>query len=149
MFNIYNYLDVLLVAVFTTLGAFVPIFVLMVSHYFVRKSDYMSRKKMFETFIEMDRAMVKINDEAINTVYKSLKVKDYPSLVNKLKDDKKFGISKYFEITEFVKNNISQKLENQEKVNNLLLEKGYLENYNFKTYISNLLDRHFPDKRGK
>ena len=93
--------------------------------------------------------MVKINDQSINTVYKSLKVKDYPSLVNKLKGDKKFGVAKYFEITEFVKSNISQKLDNQEKVNNLLLEKGYFENYNFKTYISNLLDRHFPDKKGK
>ena len=116
-----HYLDTLVTASFSIVGAFIPTFILMYVHYLVRKSNYKERKQRLDIIIDVYRSMVKTNDEAIQAVYKSMDVNDYPSLLKKLKGDKEVSVSQCLESAEFIRKNFDQKRENQEKLRFMML----------------------------
>jgi hypothetical protein len=74
-----------------------------------------------------------------------MEVKDFQSFTKKLKKNNAFAQDN-FQLFNMVKENIDDKLESQEKINDLLIEKIYLDNYSFKTYVSEILDKRFPSK---
>ena len=138
----YHYIDILVVAMISTAGAFVPVFILMIIHYFVRKNEYRKQVQRYNVLIKEYESLIKINDKAIQTIYQSVGVKNGEELFKKMRNVS-ISASKYFELTDFIRKNLEQKIENQDKMNKMSVKKISLDSYNFGTYVSNLLDKRF------
>ena len=128
----------------SAIGAFIPIFFLMIIHYRVRKSSYKERTKVNQKMIELIKSLIKIDNDTAKNVYDNLKVKDYPDFVEKIKQE---GVSQNTDLLKFVGESVFRAFDNQEKITAITLESYCMENYSFKTYISNILDKRFPDDR--
>lgn len=140
MSPLFNYLDNLVSAIFSTVGAFIPISFLMLGHYFARKSSYRRRKELVKKSIEVSESMIKISDEVIERIYSGLGVTNYSEFI------KKIGSNPKTELVDMVNEHLGYKTKNREDILRLVLEERYLESYNLKTYIGNILDRRFPDE---
>lgn len=135
---LYFFFENFLNSVAYTFGAFVPVFIIMCIHYQVRKRHYKKKKERLEEIRNMYKNTADFNDNLIREIYKSVGVKDFQELI-----DKNISISFINRINELFK----EETKNRDESNNLFFDIRYLENYNFKTYISNLLDKNFPDRR--
>lgn len=143
MFGITHYLNNTLEAFFSAVGAFLPILGLMFIHYKVRKSEYKKRKVILLTIRKATESIVDIDENTIKTVYKQLKVKDYNSFIEKVSEP---PYSLNTKVINLVNESVSRIFENRQKLLNYTMEEQYSDRYSFKTYISNILDRHYPDE---
>jgi|SRR3989339_178555 len=140
----YYFLKIFIDGIFTALGAFIPIFILMCIHFQIRKIDYRKRKNRIKKLIEVLQLMIDTSENAMEETYKIAEVKDYVELMNKMK--KSANISQYIEFIDFVKKNFDIKIKNQTEITKYRLQINYIDDYNFKTYISDLLNNRFPEK---
>ena len=91
----YYFLKIFIDGIFTALGAFIPIFILMCIHFQIRKIDYRKRKNRIKKLIEVLQLMIDTSENAMEETYKIAEVKDYVELMNKMK--KSANISQYIE----------------------------------------------------
>ncbi len=141
----WSYRHTFLTGVFSAMGAFVPIFILMIGHCFVRKSQYKNQKKRTEMLISANKKMIEIYDGTIGSIYKAMGVSDFRELAKKLEETNP-NLKANAQLFNSVKNDIDHKLECQDRINELLIEKSYLDDYGFKVYVSEILDKRFPSR---
>lgn len=146
MSSLLNYLDNLVSAGFSTVGAFIPIFVLMVVHYFFRKKSYSYRIKRVDQMIEMNKKMADMMKDILNHMYRAFGTKDFNGFVTKIRQDKNVSPAKFQELITLADKHLTDQVKYRDSANKLNTEKSYLEGYDFKTYLGNILDRRFPDE---
>ncbi len=132
--------EIFFTGMISTIGAFIPVFILMYFHYRIRKSSYYDKKQMLIKLRDGYNQLAEINDVYINTVYKELGAKDYKDFLAK---------SNNLALINSVNRELDTKTKNLDTANELILDISYIEDYNLKTYLGTLLDRRFPDKHFK
>ena len=128
----------------STIGAFVPVFVLMYIHYRIRHAEYAKKRVRLKILAKGNDSLLELYDAALQSIYRSWQVDNYKSLVEKLLGNKAISPQKYLEIISLIQENIDNKLATQEKITKLVLDDLYMEQYSFWTYISNILDQNYP-----
>ncbi len=135
------WLEIFLKAIVTTIGAFVPIFILMFTHFLIRKSFYKKAKPLYQNTVDFYKKSKTRAEDKLDKIYKKFNVSNLPEIINKLILD--------FDINKEVLNLVSD-LENQKSKDefNILVEQNHLdhlESYSFKDYLVGLLNKNFAD----
>lgn len=131
----------------SALGAFVPALCLMYLHYCIRKNNYQRKKQGIIKMHEAYQKLVNINDEVIQKIYISAGVSNFHELL-----DNPIGLAhldkfQYVRLVNYVNQQLDQKIKNFKSLNKMTMDMRYIDSYDFKTYLSSLLDKRFPDKR--
>ena len=134
-------------AVFSTLGAFVPVFGLMYIHYRIRKNYYKNIKQRLLKAREVYQKLVDINDEVIQKIYASTGVSSFQELLGNPKGLAHLDKLQYVRMVNYVNEQLDQKRKSLDKMNKMTSDMMYIDDYGFRTYLGALLDKRFPDKR--
>lgn len=133
------FLKIFLTAFISTIGAFVPVLILMYIHFCVRKKYYGKKEKYLNKLRNTNNEMADMYQKTIDHVYELMDVKNFEEFAKH--PNNSTGL------TDHVNELYKQKTHNTEEATHLFLDVQYMENYSFMTYISNLLDKRFPDSR--
>jgi len=142
-----NFLNAIIYTFGCTFGAFVPVFILMRVHFYVRKKAYQKRKQRITMAQKAYKELVAISNEAIQRAYKSAGVKNFQELLNDPEGLEHLDKLQYVRLVNYVNEKLDVKIKNLDKLNKLAIDMMYIENYNFKTYLSAILDKRFPEKK--
>ncbi len=134
-------------AIVTTIGAFIPIFFLMYIHYRIRKNSYRKTKTRLLKAREAYQKLVDISEDVMQKVFISANVKNFQELLDNPKGLSNLDKFQYAKIVNYVNENLDQKIKNLDKMTKITLDTMYIDSYDFTTYIGNILDKRFPDKR--
>lgn len=137
----YFFLKIFLTAFISTIGAFVPILILMYIHFCVRKKYYKKKKEYLNKLRSMNDEIANISQKTIDYIYELMDVKNFEEFAKHPKNST--GLTNY--VNELYK----QKTHNTEEATHLILDIEYIKDYSFMTYISNLLDKRFPDSQAE
>lgn len=138
-----HYLQVLIEGIFTAVGAFIPVLALMYIHFRIRKTDYQKQKIRFAKAIEAYKSLIDISDSGIQEIYKSTGVKNSEELREKLQHDKNINAAG---VIKFLTEQFDSKAKNYTKLTEYKLKINYIDGYNFRVYISGLLNNNFPEE---
>lgn len=141
--TLYEAVVTFLTALISTIGAFVPIFILMCIHFLFRKRAYNAKRERLFKLKEAQEMINKINGDAIESIYKSVSVDNLKDFIDK---SGTLGANRW-EAVSLIQNYLNEFRKGQESVLEMMLEISYLDEYGFMTYIGTLLNRHFPDKK--
>lgn len=126
-----------------TIGAFLPIFLLMYGHYLIRKSFYKKAKDFYERMKDFNLKELESIEKILEKYYKHFEVNNQIELFEKLKSE--------FEKNETILKIVADMEQEKNKANLELMkneaEYNYLSSYSFKDYLIGILQRKFPDNR--
>jgi hypothetical protein len=126
-----------------TIGAFLPIFLLMYGHYLIRKSFYKKAKDFYKNMKDFNLKEQESADRVLEKYYKHFNVNNQIELFEKVKTEFK----KYEDILKIVADQEHEKNKAKLELMKNEAEYNYLETYNFRDYIIGILQRKFPDNR--
>jgi hypothetical protein len=138
----YKALEIFLTGAISTLGAFVPIFLVMCGHFIFRKYAYNKNKQSLVKLNKCQNTITKISEDALENIYQSVGAENFEGLLNHS------GLEKmqHLKLITLANEHLNHIIEGRNKSIKILLDISYIESYNFKTYIGTLLDKRFPDK---
>jgi len=140
-----NFFEIFLTGIFSATGAFVPVFLVMLTHFVLRKNAY---KKYKDDLLKLDdgqKAITEISRNALEAIYHSVGTEDLEGLMTNESIDR----LKYSQLVRLANEHLAHIIKGTEKSNQILLDIGYIDSYNFGTYLGTLLDKRFPDKNFK
>ena len=137
--------EIFLTGIFSALGAFVPVFLVMCAHFVFRKYAYKKDKKLLLRANEAQEMITKISEDALKNIYASVGTEDLEGLMNRSDLEK----SRYVKLISLANEHLDHIIEGRKKTIETLMDISYIENYNFGTYLGTLLDKRFPDKNFK
>lgn len=137
-----DYFITFIKAIITTIGAFIPIFIIMYVHYRIRKSFYNKIKYSSANMLKSAKDN-KLNIETfLNNLYEKFNAKNLLDLIDQLKtlpDEVKreiFSVASDWE---------NQKLKADFEVMKMENEFNHFDKFSFKEYLSSILNQKFPD----
>lgn len=134
------YFETFLKAVVSTIGAFVPVFILMYVHFRIRKNIYKRMRQLFVDSVSFYKKAKEDYQKELDKIYEQFEVTNLVDLMKKINGN--------VYITEIAK--VTGDLESQLSKNELeeIKEESklrHIDTYDFKTYLSSLLNKRFPD----
>lgn len=137
--------EIFLTGIFSALGAFVPIFLVMCVHFLLRKRVYKKETEFLLKLEEYQKNITKISEDALKDIYKSVEVEDFQGLMNRSDLEK----SRYIKLISLANEHLNNLIKSREISNKTVVDISYLENYDFGTYLGSILDKRFPDKSSR
>lgn len=134
-------IEIFLTASISVIGAFLPIFILMYIHFVLRRRAYKEKKAGLIKLKQEQETKNSVNKKALHALYASVGVDDYRGLVEQVISQP----SNHWEKIGLVLEHLDRFHEGNKKLDRIIADIQYIENYNFKTYLGILLDKRFPD----
>lgn len=134
--------EIFLTGIFSALGAFVPVFLLMCAHFIFRKYTYKKDKERLMKLSEVQEMITKMSEDALKNIYASVGTENLEGLMNRSDLEK----SRYVKLISLANEHLDHIIEGRNKSIKILSDISYIENYNFRIYLGTLLDKRFPDK---
>lgn len=133
-----SYIIKFLDASVAVLGGFFPVLILMYIHYRIRKSNYKKTIPIFENLVQSHKDNKARIEDLLEKTYQLVGVKDISSWIEQLKSEHKelFDMANQLETDKF-KNKMD-----------IITDEGELDRlkmYSFKDYITNILNKSYPD----
>ena len=137
--------EIFLTGIFSALGAFVPVFIVMCVHFIFRKYAYKKDKELLLRANKAQEMITKISEDALKNIYASVGTENLEGLMNRSDLEK----SRYVKLISLANEHLDHIIEGRKQSIEVLMDISYIENYNFRTYLGTLLDKRFPDKNFK
>lgn len=131
---------IFLTAIISSVGAFIPVFIVMYIHYRIRKDFYNKIKPSIKRDLYFEKKEQKIYSDSLDRIYKGWGVKDELELIDK-------GIiSKISEgVMDLINDYINKKNDSDIRILKKENDLNFIRNYNFRRYLIGLLNDKFPE----